>query len=101
MAFLPPHQRDFVIRMPRRRAGLIRTFWDGPRRDQVVELAAPERQRAFVQQRDLASRLRVRFVKIALAEGEVEVVATSLRAAKAGPSAARKTRYGWRGGIET
>jgi DDE family transposase len=101
MAFLTHHQRDFVIRMPRRRAGLIRTFWDGPRRDQVVELAAPERQRAFVQQRHLASRLRVRFVKIALADGEVEVVATSLLDAKAVPAAALKTLYGWRWGIET
>jgi hypothetical protein len=101
MAFLLQHQRDFVIRMPRRRAGLIRTFWDGPRRDQVVELAAPERQRAFVQQRHLASRLRVRFVKIALADGEVEVVATSLLDAKAVPAAALKTLYGWRWGIET
>jgi len=101
MAFLTHHQRDFVIRMPRRRAGLIRTFWEGPRRDQVVELAAPERQRAFVRQRDLASRLRVRFVKIALADGEVEVVATSLRDAQAVPSAALKTLYGWRWGIET
>lgn len=101
MAFLTHHQRDFVIRMPRRRAGLIRTFWDGPRRDQVVELAGPERQRAFVQQRHLASRLRVRFVKIALADGEVEVVATSLLDAKAVPAAALKTLYGWRWGIET
>jgi hypothetical protein len=78
MAFLVRQQRDFVIRMPRRRAGLIRAFWDGAQQDQVIELIAPERQRAFVQQHGLAPRLRVRFVKIALADGGVEVVATSL-----------------------
>jgi Transposase DDE domain len=101
MAFLLHHQRDFVIRMPRRRAGLIRAFWDGPEQGQVVELVVPERQRAFVQQHGLASSLRVRFVKIALADGEIEVLATSLLGAKAVPAAALKTLYGWRWGIET
>lgn len=101
MAFLFHHQRDFVIRMPRRRAGLIRTFWDGPRQEQVVELVVPERQVAFVKQHGLGSRLRVRFVKIALADGQLEVVATSLLDAKAVPAAALKTLYGWRWGLET
>ena len=101
MAFLSHHQRDFVLRMPRRRAGLIRAFWDGAQQDQVVELAVPERQVAFVKHHGLASRLRVRFVKIALADGEIEVVATSLLDAKAVPAAALKTLYGWRWGIET
>jgi hypothetical protein len=101
MAFLLHHQRDFVIRMPRRRAGAIRVFWDGARRDQVVELAVPERQVAFVKQHGLAARLRVRFVKIALADGDIEVVATSLREATAVPAATLKTLYGWRWGIET
>jgi Transposase DDE domain len=101
MAFVGHYHRDFVIRMPRRRVGQIRAFWDGPHQDQVVELVAPERQRAFVQQHRLASRLRVRFVKIPLADGGVEVVATNLVDAKAVPAAALKTLYGWRWGIET
>lgn len=66
-----------------------------------MELAVPERQVTFGKQHGLASRLPVRFVKIALADGEIEVVATSLLAAQAVPAAALKTRYGWRGGIET
>jgi hypothetical protein len=101
MAFLMHQQRDFVIRMPRRRAGAIRVFWDGPEQEQVVALAVPERQGAFVKQYGLAARLQVRFVKIAWADGEIEVVATSLLDAKAVPAAALKTRYGWRGGIAT
>jgi hypothetical protein len=101
MAFLIHQQRDFVIRMPRRRAGLIRAFWDGPRRDQVVELAVPERQQAFVATHDLAPRLPVRFVKIALADGGVEVLATSFLDAKIVPVTALKMLYGWRWGIET
>jgi hypothetical protein len=101
MAFLSHHQRDFVIRLPRRRAGLIRTFWDGPHRDRVVEFSVPERQRDFVQAHNLAPQLRVRLVKIDLADGEVEVLATSLLDAKAVPAAALKTLYGWRWGIET
>ncbi len=101
MAFLGQHQRDFVLRMPRRRAGLIRAFWDGARQEQVVELAVPERQVAFVKPHGLAARLRVRFVKIALADGGIEVVATSLLDAKAVPAAALKILYGWRWGVET
>jgi len=101
MAFLLHHQRDFVIRMPRRRAGLSRAFWDGRQRDQVLALPMPERQRPFVQHHELAASLQVRFVKIALANGEVEVVATSLLDAKGVPVTALKTLYGWRWGIET
>jgi hypothetical protein len=101
MAFLVHHQREFVIRMPRRRAGPIRAFWDGPHREQVLELAVPERQRDFVKKHALASRLRVRLVKIDLADGEVEVVATSLLDAQAVPAATLKTLYGWRWGVET
>jgi Transposase DDE domain len=101
MAFLMHHQRDFVIRMPRRRAGTIRAFWDGPEQEQVVELAVPERQVAFVKQQGLASRVRVRFVKIALADGGVEVLATSLLDAQALSAETLKTLYGWRWGVET
>jgi len=101
MAFLMQHQRDFVIRMPRRRAGAMRAFWDGPEQEQVIELVVPERQVAFVKQHGLATRLQVRFVKIALADGKIEVVATSLREATAVPAAALKTLYGWQWGIET
>lgn len=101
MAFLLHHQRDFVIRMPRRRAGAIRVFWDGPEQDQVVEVVVPERQGAFVKQHGLASRVRVRFVKIALADGGVEVLATSWLDAQAVSAATLKTLYGWRWGVET
>lgn len=101
MAFLMHHQRDFVIRLPRRRAGTIRVFWDGSEQEQVVELAAPERQVAFVKQHGLASRVRVRFVKIALAGGGIEVLATSLLDAQAVPATALQTLYGWRWGVET
>jgi hypothetical protein len=94
MAFLGHHHRDFVIRMPRRRAGAIRVFWDGP--EQVVELMGPERQVAFVKQQGLGSRLRVRFVTMALADGTIVVLATSLLDAKAVPAAALKTLSGWR-----
>jgi len=100
MAFLRHHQRDFVSRMPRRRAGAIRAFWDGPEPEQVVEVAVPERQVAFVKQHGLVWRLQVRVVKIALAGGDIEVVATSLLDAQAVPAAALKTLEGWRWGIE-
>jgi hypothetical protein len=101
MAFLVHQQREFVIRMPQRRAGPIRAFWDGPHRAQVLELAVPERQRDFVKKHALASRLRVRLVKIALADGDIEVLATSLLDAQAVPVATLKVLYGWRWGVET
>jgi Transposase DDE domain len=101
MAFLVHHRRDFVLRLPRRRAGAIRAFWDGARGDEVIELPVPERQVAFVRAQGLAATLRVRLVKIELADGEVEVLATSFLDAKAVPVAALKTLYGWRWGVET
>jgi hypothetical protein len=101
MAFLVQHRRDFVLRLPRRRAGTIRAFWEGTQRDQVVELPVPERQLAFVRAHGLAATLRVRLVKIDLADGEVEVLATSLLDTQAVPVAALKTLYGWRWGVET
>src|SRR5215510_3391614 len=48
MAFLLHHQHDFVLRLPRHRAGAIRAFWEGSSQDRVVELPVPERQLAFV-----------------------------------------------------
>jgi hypothetical protein len=101
MAFLIHQQRDFVLRLPRRRAGATRAFWDGSSRDQVVELAVPERPLTFVRAQGLATTWRVRLVKIALADGEVEVLATSLLEAKAVPVAALKILYSWRWGVET
>ncbi len=76
-------------------------FWDGPEQGQVVELAVPERQVAFVRQHGLASRIGGRFVKIVLADGDLEVLATSLLDAQAVPAAALKMRYGWWWGLET
>src|SRR5262245_16786846 len=101
MAFLVHPQREFVIRMPRRRAGPSRAFWDGPHREQVLELAVPERQGDFVKKPALASRLRVRLVKMDLVEGEVAVLAISLLDAQAVPVATLKTLYGWRWDVET
>jgi hypothetical protein len=54
-----------------------------------------------VKKHGLAPRLRVRCVKIDLADGEVEVLATSLLDAQAVPVAALKTLYGWQWGVET
>lgn len=51
----------------------------------------PERQLAFVRAQGLAATLRVRLVKIDLADGEVEVLATSLLDATAVSVAMLKT----------
>jgi hypothetical protein len=101
MAFLLHHQRDFVLRLPRRRAGAIRAFWEGASQDRVTELPVPERQLAFVRAHGLTLTLPVRLVKIVLADGEIEVLATSLLAAQAVPLTDLKTLYGWRWGVET
>lgn len=71
MAFLLHPQGDLVIRMPWHRAGATQAFWD--EQEQGAELVVPERQSACVKHHGLALRLQVRFVKLALADGEIEL----------------------------
>ncbi|MBI3303774.1 MAG: IS4 family transposase [Deltaproteobacteria bacterium] len=101
MAFLLHHQRDFVIRFPRRGFTAIRAFWASGAQEQVVELRVPDRQKPFVVAHGLTQTLRLRLVKVVLADGQVEVLGTSLLDAKEFPAADLKTVYGWRWGVET
>ncbi len=59
-----------------------------------MTLAAPASAWPFVVQQQLPTTLRVRLVKVRLASGEVEVLGTDLRDARAYPAAAVKTVYG-------
>ena len=76
-------------------------FWDSAAAEQVVELSVPRRQRPRARQLGVAETRRVRLVKVALDNGEVEVLGTSLLDAAQYPRAELKQVYGWRWGVET
>ena len=101
MAFLQAHQREFVIRLSRHSFRVVEPFWTSPALEQVVTLAMPRAQRRFVAAQGLATTLHVRLIKVALPNGQLEVLATSLLDPQAYPRAELTTVYGWRWGVET
>jgi hypothetical protein len=101
MAFWLKNGRDFVIRLPRGGFHKVREFWISPDVERVVELRVPRKQERRARQLRLAETVRVRLVKVELADGEVEVLGTSLLDAEEWPRAELKQVYGWRWGVET
>jgi hypothetical protein len=101
MALLQAHQRDFVIRLPRRSFRAVEPFWPSPERERIVTLTLPRGQRRFVAAQDLAPSLHVRLIKVDLPSGDQEVLATSLLDARAYPRAEIQRLYGLRWGVGT
>lgn len=91
---------DFVIRCKKntfeKQHGL---FESSDQREKIVELSCPTKLTAST--RDIALSLKVRFVRIPLDTGEIEVLATSLVDTKAFPYEDFKELYYKRWGIET
>lgn len=101
MAFWLKNGRDFVIRLPRGGFQQVVEFWDSPDVERVVELQVSRKQQRRARQLGLAESMRVRLVKVELADGEVEVLATSLLDADEWPREELKAVYGWRWRVET
>lgn len=70
-------------------------------RSRVVKLFAPAEQRAALRAAGLPLELTVRFVSLRLANGDLEVLATSLLEEAAYPTKEFLEVYHWRWGIET
>jgi hypothetical protein len=91
----------FVIRFPRQSFTAVNAFWTARAHERVVTLAVTSRARAYVAAQHLPTTLRVRLVKVVLANGEVEVLGTDLLDAQTYPAAEFKVVYGWRWQHET
>jgi hypothetical protein len=101
MAFCWKHDRDFVIRLPRKSFAAANAFWQSDQPEQMITLRVPASQKRFVQQHQLEETLQVRLVRVVLDNGEIEVLATRLRDPEGYPAAEFKAVYGWRWGVET
>lgn len=96
LAFVRGHHRHVVVRVPRNSFGLARAFWNSPEVDKVVTLPVTAAQKAWVQEKKLPLKLRVRLVKLTLENGQTEVLMTSLLDHKRYPVTELGQVYGWR-----
>jgi hypothetical protein len=90
---------DFIVRIKEKTyAGYHQLFTDPTRNDIVADVERPAR---FNDDRELPSSMRMRFIRIVLGDGEVEVLATSLLDQKRYPLKDFKKLYYKRWRIET
>jgi DDE family transposase len=101
MATVVNRQCHLVIRFPRQSFTAVNAFWAAPEPEQVVPLAVTSKAWAYVAEHHLPTTLTVRFIKVVLPTGEVEVLGTDLLDAQTYPAAEFREVYGWRWGHET
>ncbi len=93
---------DFVIRCPLTNSfKYIGIFINSDCIDEVVSLKVTDRQKKFVQENGLPEEITVRFVKVKLDNGEIEVLITSLLDRGEYKVKDFKWLYNMRWGIET
>lgn len=94
--------RHVVIRCPRQ-FKVVKSFWDSPATDQVIDLRAPDAAglRELVRQGVLPPQVRVRLLKFTLPSGETEVLLTDLMDQTTYPATDFFPLYGRRWGQET
>lgn len=89
---------DFVVRCTVSRKIVSELMADSSKKEIVVSMSAPTNKQS---DSSLPSELLIRFVRIQLSDGEVEVLATSLTDKKTFPYKVFKALYGKRWRIET
>jgi Transposase DDE domain len=101
LATIVARQCHLVIRLPRQSFTAVHAFWAAPDPERVVTLEGTSKACAYVAEPHLPTTLRVRLIKVVLANGEVEVLGTDLLDAQTYPAAEFKAVYGWRWQHET
>ena len=96
MAYAKASNREIIVRLPTRRFAAAREFWLSQAAEQIIEVSCPVSARAFVAQAGLATKLRLRLIRVALDNGSTEVLLTSLLDSESYPAAEFKQVYGWR-----
>lgn len=97
MVAVTVRKANFLIRCHRRSFKVARDLFTGTGTDSItVTLAAPAKS-----QSDLPAKLTVRFIRVVLPTGEIEVLATSLLDEKRYPTAGFQELYWQRWGVET
>lgn len=101
MAMLVSKDIDFCIRFPRRTFAPLRDFWENEETQAVIKLKANKGNKKFVKENFLPEELTVRFIKVELENGEIEVLGTSLLDEQLYPTNEFKQVYAWRWCQET
>jgi hypothetical protein len=93
---------DFLIRVPKKRFAVSNTMFTGAGPDTVTTtLTAPAGFTNDPENRGLATTLTVRFVRVILGDGSIEVLVTSLLDQETYPATGFKQLYYLRWGVET
>ena len=94
---------DVIIRCPRQSFAAVKEFYKSAERERVVKLAVPQSAKTarYVKEEGLAGELEVRLLKFDLANGEQEVLLTTLCDEGAYPREEFYEVYGWRWRDET
>lgn len=101
IAWAVAKQRDVCIRLPVRTFGVAVAFWQSQLAEQIVTLPCPASARKFVKEHGLAEQVTVRLIRVALDNGQTEVLLTTLLDAERYRAGEFKQVYGWRWGEET
>ena len=95
-------QQQFVIRCSKGGFNVAKQMLaGGGAASQIVTLKAPNSKRASLKRQGLPTAVTVRFVRVMLESGELEVLVTRLLDEQSYPTAEFKTLYGLRWGVET
>ena len=99
MALLISKKVDFVIRFPvSSKYTEVKKFVESEESSKVIELSVTESQKKLVKKYNLSTKIKVRFVKVVLDNGQTEILGTTLMDASISDL---KYLYWKRWGIET
>jgi hypothetical protein len=97
-------RRDVVIRLPKNSFKEARPLFikeESGLKEKVVELKCQPRARKYAREHGLPESVRVRFIRVELKDGEVEVLVTTFLDKEQYPASEFKELYGMRWGEET
>lgn len=78
MAMIIKKNRYFLIRIPSKSMKIVNKFWESEQTDEILSLKITDTAKALVKEENIAIEIQVRFIKVELENGEIEVLATNL-----------------------
>lgn len=96
MAMLLKKNRNFLIRFPSKSMKLVNKFWESTEIDEILKLKFTDTAKALVKKGTIDAEIKVRFIKVILENGEIELLATSLFDKEKYRAEEIKQVYSWR-----
>ena len=101
MVVVLSQKRDFLIRFPSRTFKKVEEFWQSDKTDEIISLQVTDKAKHLVKTENLETEIKVRFIKVILENGEIEVLGTSLLDKTQYREEEFKQVYSWRWCQET